>query len=68
MIKEVNVGDNQVGHIVYNSIKKKADENGFPVMALSVGSNEVDENWLRSIYSIDDVLIDCAYTFKNIIR
>jgi hypothetical protein len=32
-------------------IKKVADEIGLSVMALSVGSNEVDENWLRSLYS-----------------
>jgi hypothetical protein len=32
-------------------IKKIADEIGLQVMALSVGSNEVDENWLRSLYS-----------------
>jgi len=82
MIKEVNVGDNQVGHVIYDfwdthpktlfihqfkiypqyrglgyfkflmvEIKKIADEIGLPVMALSVGSNEVDENWLRSLYS-----------------
>lgn len=82
MIKEVNVGDNQVGHVVYDlwdthpkilfihqfkiypeyrgrgyfkllmaEIKKVADEIGLPVMVLSVGSNEVDESWLRSLYS-----------------
>ena len=81
MIKEVNVGDNQVGHVVYDfwdtlpkilfihqfkiypeycgrgyfkllmdEIKKVAEEIGFPVMALGVGINEVDENWLRSLY------------------
>ena len=82
MIKELNVGDNQVDHVVYDiwdthpktlfihqfkiypeyrgrgyfkllmdEIKKVAEEIGFPVMALSVGSNEVDENWLRSLYA-----------------
>jgi GNAT superfamily N-acetyltransferase len=82
MIKEVNVGDNQVGHVVYDfwdthpkilfihqfkiypefrglgyfkllmaEIKTVADDIGLSVMALSVGSNEVDENWLRSLYS-----------------
>src|SRR4030067_3173213 len=82
MIKEVNVGDNQVGHVVddfwdthpktlfihqfkiypeyrgrgyfkllMDEIKKVAEEIGFPVMALSIGSNEVDENWLRSLYA-----------------
>lgn len=82
MIKDVHIGDNQVGHVVYEfwdthpkilfihqfkiypeyrgrgyfkhlmvEIKKVADEIGLPVMALSVGSNEVDENWLQSLYS-----------------
>ena len=32
-------------------IKKVADEIGLTVMALTVGSDEVDENWLRSLYS-----------------
>jgi GNAT superfamily N-acetyltransferase len=82
MIKEVNVGDNQVGHVVYDfwdthpkilfihqfkiypeyrglgyfkllmaEIKKVAVEMGLSVIALSVGSNEVDENWLRLLYA-----------------